>query len=287
MRGVRFYVNGTTGSDTLDAGRGESADKPFKTIQAAVNYVTDNYNVSRYVLTIYCANVSTSNQLILPEYQCTTGYMRILKDPSLGDDVPYGLSIDYHPTGASFAIDISGGEWRLNGVKASCNNNNGKTGGGHIGVIRVTNQAAKLYLYNTKIEMHITKSGITYAGCQSIAAEQGTIYINYGVEITGNQEVSTPGINALYAFSRATLRYDDGSTNLKITGSFYSILTAAGAFFRNGVYRDIIDTSGIVSTTYKYRIISGGQCDTIGGGPDYFGTNGEGYVEESTYSWYK
>ena len=54
-----------------------------------------------------------------------------------------------------------------------------------------------------------------------------------------------------------------------------------------GVYKDIIDTSGIVSTTYKYRIISGGKCDTIGGGPDYFGTNGEGYVEESTYSWYK
>lgn len=36
---MTFYVNTTSGDDTLDDGRGLTAEKPFKTIQAAINFV--------------------------------------------------------------------------------------------------------------------------------------------------------------------------------------------------------------------------------------------------------
>ena len=64
-------------------------------------------------------------------------------------------------------------------------------------------------------------------------------------------------------------------------------MDCSGKFNINGVFRDDIDTTGITDTTYKYYVTNGGQCYTGGKGPDYFGTIGEGYVEESTYSWYK
>ena len=55
-----FYVNGASGSDTLDAGRGESTGKPFKTIQACVDYVCENYNIGPYNMVI---NVSAGTYI--------------------------------------------------------------------------------------------------------------------------------------------------------------------------------------------------------------------------------
>lgn len=69
-----FYVNGTTGSDTLDAGRGESAGKPFKSMNACLQYVAENYNLGRYTVTINVAAGDYGRENInLPSYQATTG----------------------------------------------------------------------------------------------------------------------------------------------------------------------------------------------------------------------
>ena len=107
------YVNQATGSDTLDSGRGESEEKPFKTIQAAVNYVCENYNVSRYTLTIYIEPpYDNLADLELPSYSASTGAIRIVSksaDPSqckvrrisLSYAVPYYL---WNITARAFSI---------------------------------------------------------------------------------------------------------------------------------------------------------------------------------------
>lgn len=59
-----FYVNDSTGSDTLDEGRGETADKPFKTIQACIDYVTSTYDFSGYTLNIMLANGTYSERML-------------------------------------------------------------------------------------------------------------------------------------------------------------------------------------------------------------------------------
>lgn len=73
-----FYVNGTTGSDTLDEGLGESEEKPFKTLQCCINYISDNYNISSFILTIFCKNVQESGSyIVLKAYQSTSGRISI------------------------------------------------------------------------------------------------------------------------------------------------------------------------------------------------------------------
>ena len=99
-----FYVNQATGSDTLDAGRGESASKPFKTIQACLNYICDNYNMSSRVATISVAEgYDSTSGIILPLYNATTGYIRIVGESSSFEgvktgyiDLSYAVRYDIH-----------------------------------------------------------------------------------------------------------------------------------------------------------------------------------------------
>lgn len=44
-KNLAFYVDASTGVDTLDEGRGLSASKPFKTIRTAIEYIANNYNL--------------------------------------------------------------------------------------------------------------------------------------------------------------------------------------------------------------------------------------------------
>ena len=50
-----FYVNPTTGVDNQDERRGLSASLPFKTLPYAIKYITDNFNLSSYNVTVWLA----------------------------------------------------------------------------------------------------------------------------------------------------------------------------------------------------------------------------------------
>ena len=75
--GKNFYVNGSTGSDTEDEGRGESASKPFKTIQKCINYIADNYNLSSYIAYVNITDGTYEEDVRLPLYNSTTGSIQI------------------------------------------------------------------------------------------------------------------------------------------------------------------------------------------------------------------
>lgn len=75
---MRFYVNQTTGSDVLDDGRGESADKPFATLQAAINYVAANYNLNTYDATIHIdEGYSSTSDIELQSFSTVSGSITI------------------------------------------------------------------------------------------------------------------------------------------------------------------------------------------------------------------
>ena len=281
-----FYVNGSTGSDTLDSGRVESTSKPFKTIQAAVNYVCDNYNISRYDVTIYCADVVTTEQLVLPTYNATDGHITITRWSVSESD--YGVTIDYKPTGSSFAVDCTGGTWYLNYFNISNSNENYTNGSSHWGGVTTSGLTSKLYLNNNiRININIVKES-SFAGAHAILCSSGSMIVNSAIEINGQlNEGLNIRLNAMTVDPVAKLQYANGEINLKISGKFTRILFCSGNFSVNGVFRDDIDTTGITEAEYKYYINNGGACNTGGKGPDYFGTIGEGYVDESTYSWYK
>ena len=280
-----FYVNQATGSDTLDTGRGESEDKPFKTIQTCINYITDNYNMSRYVATIYCKDVVTTSQVTLPNFSRTTGRIDITKSSDCISD--YGLEINYAPTESSSALSCVGGDYRLNHIKIDVTDENYVSGSSHWGAVEIDSYLASVNFYNNiHITAHRTKS-TTFAGAWALYVASGRAYIGSGCTIIGDalENLSLYGI-----YVGGEMRYDDPSNvNLVISGSFGSggIINVVGNFSINGVYMRDIDASGVIQTTYKYRIINGGGCNVRGKGPDFFGSLGTEYVESDTYSWYK
>ena len=74
-KNLAFYVDASTGVDTLDEGRGLSASKPFKTIRTAIEYIANNYNIGKYTATVYIAAGIYREDINLPKYISTTRYI--------------------------------------------------------------------------------------------------------------------------------------------------------------------------------------------------------------------
>lgn len=89
-RDLKVYV-ATNGSDTLDEGRGLSAQKPFKTLSAALLYVSNIYNIGKYVVYVNVADGDYGRAAIsLPLYNATTGYIIIQGSTTDYDGVKIG-----------------------------------------------------------------------------------------------------------------------------------------------------------------------------------------------------
>lgn len=93
---LTIYV-ATTGSDTLDDGRGLTPDKPFASIQAAVNYVSTTYNLYKYNATISVAPGNYGREhILLPSYTTSTGKLIIQGSGAARTDVVCGrFSLTY------------------------------------------------------------------------------------------------------------------------------------------------------------------------------------------------
>lgn len=78
-----WYVdkNHANASDEIDEGRGQSKDKPFKTISACVKHVCENYNVNAYSVTININEGEYLESLALGSYSVTTGKILFVPYP--------------------------------------------------------------------------------------------------------------------------------------------------------------------------------------------------------------
>ena len=89
-KSLTVYV-APTGSDTLDDGRGLTPDKPFASIQAAVNYVSTTYNLYKYNATISVAPGNYGrDHILLPSYTTSTGKLIIKGSGAARTDVICG-----------------------------------------------------------------------------------------------------------------------------------------------------------------------------------------------------
>lgn len=94
-----FYVDGSLGSDTLDDGRGLSTSKPFKTIQACINYVCSTYNLYVYNATIRIkAGFTYSEYITIPNFSTVLGKL-ILNSYGSGEAIIEGGVVSYHYKG--------------------------------------------------------------------------------------------------------------------------------------------------------------------------------------------
>lgn len=96
-----FYVDRESGSDILIDGIGETPTKPFKTIQACLNYVTSNYNMNSNSAGIRILPGTYNEKIKLGDFSRTTGYIAILPHKE-----NYSVTITYNNESV---INCSGG----------------------------------------------------------------------------------------------------------------------------------------------------------------------------------
>ena len=287
-----FYVNATTGSDTLDEGRGESEEKPFKTIQACASYVCDNYNVSRYTLTVHIAP-GTYAPFTLGSFSRSTG--RIVFEgpaPKFAKDFPVIIE------GADKTlISYSGAEpFYFKNIKYRENMtpNIGRfkyiIGGGGTGLI---------YLDRFFIEINLSGDFTEPKYFRTIYTTAGTIYLQNSspddksyIEVNGHPDTD------IALFSGILCPYDKGQIQTlgassdevaEIVCSGRATCFAGiggGSFSRNTGYTHKMRFSGPF-TGKRYVITGGGSANTERAGAEYFPGTEPGTVEADTYSWYK
>ena len=289
-----FYVNGAAGSDTLDAGRGESVGKPFKTIQACIDYVTSNYNLNSYSIGIRIFPGIYEEKLKLGDFSRTTGYISLIDHEG-----NYGVTISQSN---ATTISASGGLWYLRGL-----------------VLKNTVTAVDDGITHFYSILSAADGTIHFEGCDILqeytgdAPSNGSIYLRTLAAYGASSVIQFDGTTKV----RNHLRFHKGNvTNMAIlfaerggsiqcTGNnnsqdYVSIHcegeTDSFLYLSNSKFYSIGGTKYLTQfvvdaeksvTGSRYKILSNSMCSVASKGPEFFPGDSAGTIEESTYCVYK
>ena len=301
-RNADFYVDtdNANASDTIVDGRGSRA-LPFKTIQACVNFVTQNYALGPYNVTIHVVEGTYSENLSLPQYTRTSGVILISADDY---DNPPTIT---NARSVSFVITASGGHWylcRLNIEGRFSTNHANKTyfpgcvqsnnDGTYVG-IRACNISAEYlgephgYTDETTDEFHSKTMEIRTLYCDAGSMSIGASISGYQTTLScikGN--ASAAGMirglrGGVFTFPKQ--EYDDDGIrfNVPCSGTMDCFCwLGSGAKFQTGGSGVSMQFSGTI--TGKSYSVSGGSSITLptGGLP---GDTTDNYIDTATYSW--
>lgn len=268
-----FYVDQATGSDTLDAGRGESADKPFLSVQAAVNYIADNYNLSNYYVTInVAANYNSTSEIVLKSYSTVGGYI-IISGPDQDDlsktvigRVRLDKSCIYMLRDLTVKVDsgssyiagvwVQAGRLDLQNVLVDVSNSVVSNGALHA---IATESSGLVRIYSTNsLEV---KSGCTIkVGPDMMGTTKALLSANSGGNIQFTADILVEG--------SADLTYSVTAMNLGI------IRRTLSTFINPG--RLPTFTANETITGSRYRAAGNGIITTNSGGPEFFPGSTEG-----------
>lgn len=302
-----FYVDKShaSASDTLSDKRGETASKPFKTIQACVDYVTDNYNMSRYALHIKIAPGTYEERLTIPQFNTNTGYLQF---------EPYTID-------SSLPVIIKS---PVNSTRVIGSSANAGVRFVHLHLLHMldlANISGRFYPYTVA---HTGSGSISFTGCKfELGATNNSASVPVGSSVNGSLIYASAGSSIsilhdsllptyLYGFERsidrfsftallsqgnASIAFDTSDTNDSMNNVYYKGYFATVAWANGGSM-----TNSTGSKTYafnmttesgksvygrRYNCTSGGKIYTAGAGPNYFPGDVAGTVDSSTYSWYK
>ena len=283
MRGVRFYVNGTTGSDTLDSGRGESASKPFKTIQAAVNYVCDSYNVSRYTATIQIAEGTYNETVSIGGYSRGTGTL------CLSGDSRESVIINAENRDG---IRINNSYCNIQHLTINFSRTTDTTV--NLFPTGIACSASTVDMSDVSIQWNCAADfeaqGTVYGWCLRVF-RSSTVTISNKCYIRSNDLRSSPACDLIIAQASASITVQGSNTSndisgIEFNGNCSNVLNIFNSLFglnNSFIYDPIM--SGTV-TGRRYKVADGGGIATGGKGEEFFPGTIAGTVDASTYSWY-
>lgn len=270
-KSLTVYV-ATTGSDTLDDGRGLTPGKPFASIQAAVNYVSTTYNLYKYNATISVAPGNYGREhILLPSYTTSTGKLIIKGSGAARTDVVCGRFVSSYASIYEiynltiFQKDVTSGT--VGSVEAS---------------------AGQIDLYNVQVN---------FAGIQQGTGQLWGIFV-YGSGVVRVWSTASADIpNGLffncagadpYGLIIASGSRFEFAADITVTGdaawkSCAVLAQQAGVVSRslsaaaNPGRRPNVNTEGTI-TGRRYTANLNGLVNVAGAGPDFWPGNTEGNV---------
>lgn len=293
-----FYVNGATGSDTLDAGRGESASKPFQTPQACINYVTNNYNIGNYVATINIAEGTYNTGLSLPDYSRNNG--RIVIRSQSGN--PTNTKI-VQTSGHASIVSCSGGVWHVEDLNLELRPDFASDTNSSISYSSIAISSGK------NADLSLIGDICTFAptgGAPAFnynldsfrATENGTLRFRPDTSrnnalITSDYPSANTKVRILVANAGGRIQFHGSQDTSEFTGLELQAKYETCGYADNG-YISIASSypntphvsNSITANGKRYTCVNGGSIKTQTGAADFLPGAVAGTVESSTYSWY-
>lgn len=288
---THFYVS-NNGIDDTSEGRGLSAIKPWKTIQFAVNYICDNYNMNKFNAIIHVDSGIYNENIILGGFTTSIGSITII-------GTGYGNVIINGNENAS-TIRVISGNWKIYDLRINMDLR-GKIFPQNIVRYRYPIQVetnANLEIGGLKLfsicdsninsSVHLATINVNNGNLKIIPRTQPMYLETYNtgvisssfIENAFNGKIELQGTNE-----------NDYATQILCSGScenFYNG-TERSSFFRGTDFEFPMNfgTPSNLSVTGRRYYLWNGAVASCYGGPNFFPGDIDGVVEQSTYSWYK
>ena len=265
-----WYVR-TDGSDAND-GSEDTPDKAFRTPQAAILHVTENFNLGKYTGTVKLGP-GTFPVFVSSKYNASTGSMVIQGS----GDTTVVESTDAHVV--NFLANT--GTWTLRDIKVRLNMH--RTDVVTYPCAIVGNESTTLHMHNVTSEVVTTQAGALGFGYALRSGGQVAIYP--GCTLTAINTVdSSVRCTAMYCSGQFTLQGSDQT--LIVNGAWSNILdcTDGAMWVRHVISKP---TVGGTATGKRYNVRSLAVVNTVGGGPNYFPGSVAGTVESANFGVYK
>lgn len=284
-----FHVNGETGSDTIDAGRGESADRPFRTLQACLDHVCGNYAVGKYIVDIRLHNGTYPGPFTLGAFARTTGGIRLSC-----------YSADYAATLTSrnaYLFTAWGGVWTLSGlnIDVQADENSGLAVPSTMGIIAASD--CNVYLDGCSFNAAYSGDAPAKARLMRLFVANKNGLINFSSTARAKNSITFSKGNAT-ELSVLSASFG-GQINLAASGTSQaectitaagdcSVFAAAGGgiITRPAALNFYAVVQGDV-TGQRYAATHGGAISVAGAGPEFYPGTKAGTVDATTGCWYK
>lgn len=299
---MQLYVDLNSDGDSIVDGRGTQA-KPFKHIRNCVNYVVENYSIGRWDVYINVAAGTYEESIPLPEFSRGAGKIYI-RPASGARDVTVAATTNSLGT-RGWCFSCSGGYWVIDRIAMSRVENpttqrNVTTGcvACSSGVVELTGIAMSQSYPSEPSPL----GGIPYALRLMWASANGRIILDpndYGVgmSLSFQDDYAASGIatDVMYASNLGQIvlshtTVDAASVDVACSGSCTDfVLTINGACLTNSGAGRSLAFSGAGVTGKRYNALNGSFISTGGSGDTstFFPGDVAGYVDSSTYCWYK
>ena len=290
---MNLYVdkNSTAAADTIVDGRGTLA-LPFKTIQAAIDYVTSTYALGPYFVNIYIAQATYNENVNCPEYSRSTGSITLR---AYEDSNPPTIK---NVGDVGNTIAVVGGVWYLR--RLSIENTTRDPGNGLTNIscgLNISNSGTEVGIQGCSLSIEYEGSAPGTGSCQLrlISIQNNAVARIYA--LAGYQtSLACDNGNASLAYMIRVERYGQfhiSGGNATEEGNMYKV-ACSGAV---DVFASVAFNAGIITfggllynqtfigtvTGKKYDITKGG---TVSGPYGGFPGDVSGTVESATYCWY-